>query len=122
MKDYLLTPLAFPNGSITHSPLHTVLSALMRNTKNQAQCEPTWEKVPHDSIVHESASDGNKRCRARPQAIGRAPTMCMHIQLSLVHILFLLTADQPFLLWSHVHNMQNGYAGEIHGNSTYGAC
>lgn len=99
-----------------------MLFALMRSMKNQAQCKPTGEKVPRDSIVCESALDGDGVCCARPQATGRVPVISMHTQLSLVSILHLLTAHQPFILGSHAHNMQNGYAGEIHGNSTYRAC
>lgn len=113
-------PLWFYNTCIL---VHDVwmLSALMRSTNNQAQCEPMWEKVPPNSVVHESVSDGDRKCHMRPWTTGRVPIVSVHIQLSLVHILFLLTARQPFLLWSHVHNMYNGYTEEIHGNSTYRA-
>lgn len=75
-----------------------MLFALMRSAKNQAHRKPTWEKVPHDAIAHESASDGIGKCHARPQAMGRVSLIYMHIQLSFVYILHLLTADQPFFL------------------------
>lgn len=50
----------------------------------------TWEKVPHDSVMHQSPSDGDRRCHSRQQVTERVPLLCMHTQLYLVHIPHLL--------------------------------
>lgn len=57
-----------------------VFFALMRSTKNQAQCKLTWGKVPHESTVRESALYGDRRCRAKASITGRTPLTCVHIQ------------------------------------------
>lgn len=81
-------PLWFYNTCILVHDVWT-LSALIRSTNNQAQCEPTWEKVPPNSVVHESVSDGDRRCHTRPRATGRVPIMWVHIQLkSCAHPVF----------------------------------
>lgn len=46
--------------------------------------------MPHDSVMHQSPSDGDRRCHSRQQVTERVPLLCMHTQLYLVHIPHLL--------------------------------
>lgn len=50
----------------------------------------TWEKVPRDSAVRQSPSDGDRRCHCRQQVTERVALIWMHTQLYLVHIPHLL--------------------------------
>lgn len=61
----------------------------MRGTVDQTQGTPTWEKVPHDWIVHESAWEGEGKGHAKPEVTWRAPLVCVPVQLSLVFTLHL---------------------------------
>lgn len=54
---FLMTP------ALIHPCRHRVSAfSLMRNSKKEAQCKPTWEKAPHDSTAHECASGGDGSC------------------------------------------------------------
>lgn len=50
----------------------------------------TWEKVPRDSAVHQSPSDGDRRCHCRQQVTERVALIWMHTQGYRVHIPHLL--------------------------------
>lgn len=56
-RHFLMTP------ALIHPCRHRVSAfSLMRNSKKEAQCKPTWEKAPHDSTAHECASGGDGSC------------------------------------------------------------
>lgn len=76
----------------SHTRTHMVwrLFAFDERHEEPGTVQSTWEKVPHGSVVHQSPSDGDRRCHSRQQVTERVPLICMHTQLYLVHIPHLL--------------------------------
>lgn len=76
----------------SHTLAHTVwrLFAFDERHEEPGAMQFTREKVPRDSAVHQSPSDGDRRCHCRQQVTERVALIWMHTQWYLMHIPHLL--------------------------------